>query len=57
MSEAKRILNIVKEFQRLKEAESNPLLSHWNAERLLTKANYTCWVAAFGMCNIKRKNY
>ena len=33
-------LYIIKEFQRLKEAENNPLLNHWNAERLLTKANY-----------------
>lgn len=34
-------LYVVKEFQRLKEEENNPLIAHWNIERLLTKANYT----------------
>lgn len=34
-------LYIVKEYQRLLEVENNPLIAHWNVERLLTKANYT----------------
>lgn len=33
-------LYVVKEFQRLKEAESNPLALKWDLNRLLTKANY-----------------
>ena len=34
-------LYVVKEYQRLKEQESNPLLGKWNVHRILTKANYT----------------
>ena len=34
-------LYIVKEYQRLKEEESNPALLQWHAKRFLTKANYT----------------
>jgi hypothetical protein len=34
-------LYIVQEYQRLKEAEENPLLQQWNVKRLLSKANYT----------------
>lgn len=34
-------LYIVKEYQRLKEHEDNPLLGKWNVHRILTKANYT----------------
>lgn len=34
-------LYIVKEYQRLKEEENNPLLGKWNVHRILTKANYT----------------
>lgn len=33
-------LYVVKEFQRLKDAESNPLALKWDLNRLLTKANY-----------------
>ena len=32
---------IVKEFQRLKDAEANPLLGTWNVTRVLSKVNYT----------------
>ncbi|MCL2118805.1 MAG: KilA-N domain-containing protein [Planctomycetaceae bacterium] len=32
---------IVKEFQRLKDAEVNPLLGAWNVTRILSKVNYT----------------
>ena len=32
---------IVKEFQRLKDAESNQLLGTWNVTRVLSKVNYT----------------
>ncbi len=34
-------LYVVKEYQRLKEAETNPLLGEWNIKRLLSKTNYT----------------
>lgn len=33
-------LHIITEYQRLKEAESNPLALKWDLNRLLTKANY-----------------
>ena len=33
-------LYVVKEFQRLKEAENNSLALDWNLNRMLTKANY-----------------
>ncbi|GHT57578.1 hypothetical protein AGMMS50239_00130 [Bacteroidia bacterium] len=32
---------IVKEFQRLKAAEANPMLGEWNVKRVLSKVNYT----------------
>lgn len=34
-------LFIVKEYQRLKAKESNPLLADWNVRRVLSKVNYT----------------
>ena len=34
-------LYIVKEYQRLKEQESDPLSLEWNAKRILSKTNYT----------------
>lgn len=34
-------LLVVKEYQRLKDAESNPLLGEWNIKRILSKTNYT----------------
>ena len=34
-------LYIVKEFQRLKEAENNPLALEWDVRRMLSKTNYT----------------
>ncbi len=34
-------LYIVREYQRLREAENNPLLEHWDVKRILSKTNYT----------------
>ncbi|GHV69011.1 hypothetical protein FACS1894199_17120 [Bacteroidia bacterium] len=34
-------LLVIKEFQRLKDIESNPLLSEWGIKRVLSKVNYT----------------
>ena len=34
-------LYIIKEYQRLKEQESDPLSLEWNAKRILSKTNYT----------------
>ena len=34
-------LYVVKEYQQLKEEQSNPLLQHWDVKRILAKANYT----------------
>lgn len=33
-------LYIVKEYQRLKEAENNPLIQQWDVKRILSKTNY-----------------
>lgn len=34
-------LYLIKEYQRLKEAETHPLLGEWNVKRILSKVNYT----------------
>ncbi len=34
-------LYLLREYQRLKEAEINPLLGEWNIKRILSKVNYT----------------
>lgn len=34
-------LYLIKEYQRLKEQENNPLLGKWNVHRILSKVNYT----------------
>lgn len=34
-------LYLIKEYQRLKEAESHPMLGEWNVKRILSKVNYT----------------
>lgn len=34
-------LYLIKEYQRLKDAENNPLLGEWNIKRILSKTNYT----------------
>jgi hypothetical protein len=34
-------LYLITEYQRLKEAESNPMLGEWNVKRVLSKVNYT----------------
>ena len=37
-----RCLNyLITEYQRLKEAENNPMLGEWNVKRVLSKVNYT----------------
>ncbi len=33
-------LLVIKEFQRLKASENNPLIQHWDVKRLLSKVNY-----------------
>lgn len=33
-------LYVVREYQRLREAENNPLLEHWDVKRILSKTNY-----------------
>lgn len=33
-------LYLIKEYQRLKEAESNPLIQQWDVKRILSKTNY-----------------
>ena len=33
-------LYLIKEYQRLKETESSPLLGEWNVKRILSKVNY-----------------
>ncbi len=34
-------LYVVREYQRLKEAEDNPMLGEWNVKRVLSKVNYS----------------
>ncbi len=34
-------LYLITEYQRLKQAESNPMLGEWNVKRVLSKVNYT----------------
>ncbi|RHR60577.1 KilA-N domain-containing protein [Parabacteroides sp. AF17-28] len=34
-------LYLIKEYQRMKEIESHPLLGEWNVKRILSKVNYT----------------
>ena len=34
-------LYLIKEYQRLKESESHPMLGEWNVKRILSKVNYT----------------
>ncbi|EXZ64358.1 KilA-N domain-containing protein [Bacteroides fragilis] len=34
-------LYLITEYQRLKEAENNPMLGEWNVKRVLSKVNYT----------------
>lgn len=34
-------LYVIKEYQRLREAENNPLIEHWDVKRLLAKTNYS----------------
>ena len=45
-------LYIIKEYQRLKEQESDPLSLEWNAKRILSKTNYTLHTDA-----IKKRDY
>ncbi|GHT77469.1 hypothetical protein AGMMS50262_18560 [Bacteroidia bacterium] len=39
-------LYVVREYQRLKDAESNPMLGEWNVKRVLSKVNYTLHTGA-----------
>lgn len=34
-------LFLIKDYQRLKDQESNPMLAHWDVKRLLSKVNYS----------------
>jgi hypothetical protein len=45
-------LLVIKEFQRLKESQSNPLLLHWDVKRLLSKVNYAVHTDAIKECII-----
>lgn len=45
-------LLVIKEFQRLKESQSNPLLQHWDVKRLLSKVNYAVHTDAIKECII-----
>ena len=55
-------LYLIKEYQRLKEAESNPLSARWDVKRLLSKTNYTLHTDAiksmlprYGLSKLKQK--
>lgn len=55
-------LYLIKEYQRLKEAESNPLIGQWDVKRLLSKTNYTLHTDAiksmipkYGLSKLKQK--
>jgi hypothetical protein len=50
-------LLLIKEFQRLKEIESNQYNLEWNVKRILTKTNYHIHTAAIKNHIIPEKNY
>jgi hypothetical protein len=50
-------LYLIKEFQRLKEAENNQLQLEWNVKRLLSKTNYHLQTDAIQKHIIPEKNY
>jgi hypothetical protein len=50
-------LLLIKEYQRLKEIESNEYNLEWNVKRILTKTNYQIHTDAVKDCIIPEKNY
>jgi hypothetical protein len=50
-------LLLIKEYQRLKEIESNQYNLEWNVKRILTKTNYQIHTDAVKDCIIPEKNY
>lgn len=50
-------LLIIKEYQRLKEIESNQYNLEWNVKRILTKTNYQIHTDAVKDCILPEKNY
>jgi len=50
-------LLLIKEYQRLKEIESNQYNLEWNVKRILTKTNYQIHTDAVKDCILPEKNY
>ncbi|MGM0650688.1 MAG: KilA-N domain-containing protein [Bacteroidota bacterium] len=50
-------LLLIREYQRLKEIESNQYNLEWNVKRILTKANYHIHTDAVKDCILPEKNY
>jgi hypothetical protein len=50
-------LLLIKEYQRLKEIESNQYNLEWNVKRILTKTNYQIHTNAVKDCIVPEKNY
>jgi hypothetical protein len=50
-------LLLIKEYQRLKEIESNQYNLEWNVKRILTKTNYLIHTDAIRDCILPEKNY
>ncbi|MBU2554930.1 MAG: KilA-N domain-containing protein, partial [Bacteroidetes bacterium] len=50
-------LLLIKEYQRLKEIESNQYNLEWNVKRILTKTNYLIHTDAVRDCILPEKNY
>jgi hypothetical protein len=50
-------LLLIKEYQRLKEIESNQYNLEWNVKRILTKTNYLIHTDAVRDCILPKKNY
>ncbi len=50
-------LLLIKEYQRLKEIESNQYNLEWNVKRILTKTNYQIHTDAVKECILPTKNY
>ncbi len=50
-------LLLIKEYQRLKEIESNQYNFEWNVKRILTKTNYLIHTDAVRDCILPEKNY
>ncbi len=50
-------LLLIKEYQRLKEIESNQYNLEWNVKRILTKTNYQIHTDAVKGCIVPEKNY